>query len=248
MHFSLGVSLSNTHTVSLIHNHSHSWSHCSLCTGWQSANSDCSWGVVEGRVGGRQNKRARNSKAEFPKTTWAFYSVSKTSKLWERLNKWGLLYFALFGVWAQEKKIKKISEAKRGRDGAVISAAWRVTQCPNIYPAIYDWGSRPQRTHLTHNREVSHSFGHSLAISLSFSVAHSHQHTHTDISDRDRGKPQWVRDKPQSAVNPFTVGKHGDIRCDLKHADELCTHTHTHMTVLLLYMQIHRLATEKTPL
>lgn len=71
-----------------------------------------------------------------------------------------------------------------------------------------------------------------LLVRLFFS--HTLAHTHSAVSDRDRGKPQWVR-QTTSAVNPFAVGMHGDIICDLKHADELCTHTHTHIYAWVYY-------------
>lgn len=60
--------------------------------------------------------------------------------------------------------------------------------------------------------------------------------------------------KPQAAVNPLTEGKHGDIRSDLKYADELwtentarthiLTHTYTHSqththTCLSVCMIVH---------
>lgn len=74
------VCLSNTRTV-LIHNRSHSWSHCSLSTSWQSVNSGCSWRMVVG-AGGCRTKEQEIQRQNFPKPHGRF-SVSKTSKLRE---------------------------------------------------------------------------------------------------------------------------------------------------------------------
>lgn len=153
----------------------------------------------------RQNKRARSWKAEFPKTRWAFHSVSKTSNLWQRLNEWELLYNVLFNVCVcvcvGTKKEEKKHPKKILRSTMKDTERWSLW-CQG-WPGVLTFTLTFTTAAVNCNICESH-------LSAFFNVVHAHTNTHTHTCahcDQDKGNHDESGTSYKSAFNPLTKGK-----------------------------------------